>query len=363
MHRRSFLQGLAAAAAGASAVPLLAATAGGQKSVPPKIRLGMDNFAVRAMGWKAADLISYAEKLKLDALLISDLDAFESLENAGYLHEMKAKAADADLRLYLGTWSICPTSKTFRPNRGTAEEHLRLGIRTAQQLDSPVLRVILGNSEDRKTEGGIKARMADTVAVLKACRRDALNAGITIAVENHSGDMHSWELRELIETAGRDFVGANLDSGNAAWTLEDPADVLETLGPVAVCSSLRDNMIWETPEGATVQWTAAGDGLIDWKAYAQRWKQLCPRAPIIIETISGAQRAFPYKKPEFWQHYDQRPEKLAKFEALAKKGKPLTPFRAPQGEAGRKANQDYQKAELEKSITYLRSQIGLGLKT
>jgi sugar phosphate isomerase/epimerase len=362
MHRRSFLHGLAATAAGAATLPALVSAAEKRSASGAKIKLGMDNFAVRAMGWKAPDLIDYAASLKLDTLLISDLDAFESLDDAK-LREVKRKADDAGIALYLGSWSICPTSKVFRPNRGTAEEHLRLGLRAAKTLGSPVFRVVLGNSEDRKSEGGIKARIADAVAVLKSCRSDALNAGVMIAMENHSGDMHSWELRELIETAGRDFVGANMDSGNAAWTLEDPADVLETLGPVTLCSSLRDNMIWETPEGAAVQWTAAGDGLIDWKAYAQRWMQLCPKTPIMIETISGAQRAFPYKQPEFWKFYDKRPDKLAKFEALAKRGKPLTAFRPPQGPEGRKASQDQQKAELEKSISYLRKEIGLGVRS
>jgi 3-oxoisoapionate decarboxylase len=321
----------------------------------------MDNFAVRAMAWKAPELIDYAAGLKLDTLLISDLDAFTSLDDAA-LRDVKRKADEAGIALYVGSWSICPTSKQFRPNRGTAEQHLRLGIRVAKALGSPVFRVVLGNMEDRKTEGGIKARIADTIATLKTCRKDARDAGIMIAMENHAGDMHSWELRDLIETAGRDFVGANIDSGNAAWTLEDPMDVLETLGPVTICSSLRDNMIWETPEGAAVQWTAVGDGLIDWQAYTKRWAQLCPKVPIMIETISGSQRAFPYKQPEFWKFYDKRPEKLAKFEALAKRGKPLTPFRVPQGDEGRKTTQDFQKAELEKSIAYLRKQIGIGAK-
>jgi sugar phosphate isomerase/epimerase len=294
--------------------------------------------------------------------LISDLDAFESLDNAR-LRDVKRRADDAGIGLYVGSWSICPTSKAFRPNRGTAEQHLRLGLRVAQALGSPVFRAVLGNMEDRKTEGGIQARIRDTVAVLKACRSDSLDTGIKIAMENHAGDMHSWELRELIEMAGRDFVGANIDSGNAAWTLEDPMDVLETLGPVTICSSLRDVMVWEIPEGAAVQWTAAGDGLIDWKAYAQRWGELCPNVPIMIETISGGQRQFPYRKPEFWTYYDRRPDKFAKFEALAKRGQPLEPFRAPPGDEGRKATQNFQKAELEKSITYLREEIGLGIKT
>ena len=195
------------------------------------------------------------------------------------------------------------------------------------------------------------------------CRADALKAGLKIAIENHGGDLHSWECRQLIEAAGTDFVGCNFDSGNAAWTLEDPMDALETLGPVTICSSLRDNMVWATPEGAAVQWTAAGDGLIDWKALAARWAQLCPQVPIMIETISGAQRAFPYKQPDFWKHYDRRPEKLAKFEALAARGRPLTAFKAPAGTEGKTVTQEFQKAEIAKSIAYLRREIGLGLHT
>src|SRR5688572_3057652 len=361
MHRRSFINGLAATAAVSASHSLIGASAR-PTATTPKSKLGMGNFGVRAMAWKAPALIDYAASMKLDTLLISDLDAFESLDD-GKLRDVKRKADDAGIALYVGSWSICPSSKVFRPNRGTAEQHLRLGIRVAKALGSPVFRAVLGNMEDRKTDGGIKARIVDTVAVLKACRADALTAGIKIAMENHAGDLHSWELRELIETAGRDFVGANIDSGNAAWTLEDPLDALETLGPVTVCSSLRDQMIWETPEGAAVQWTAAGDGLIDWKAYTKRWAELCPNVPIMIETISGSQRAFPYKQADFWKYYDKRPEKLAKFEALAKRGRPLTPFRAPQGDEGKKVTQEFQKAELEKSIAYLRKEIGLGLKT
>jgi sugar phosphate isomerase/epimerase len=354
MQRRHFLTGLAAATA---TVPLARAA----RPAGPKIALGIDNFAVRAMARKAPELIDYAASLKCDTLLISDLDALGSLDDAN-LRAIRRKADEAGIGLYAGSWSICPTSKSFRKNWGTAEEHLRLGLRVAKTLGSPVFRVVLGSMDDRKTEGGIRARIADTVAVLKACRADALAAGVKVAIENHAGDMHSWELLDLINAAGRDFVGANIDSGNAAWTLEDPMDVLETLGPVTLCSSLRDDMAWETPEGAAVQWTAAGEGLIDWKAYAARWAQLCPKTPIMIETISGGPRMFPYKQPEFWRHYDKRPEKLAKFEAMMRRGRQIPAFKAPPGPEGRKATQDHQRSELEKSIRYLRETVGLGLR-
>ncbi|MDZ4850624.1 MAG: sugar phosphate isomerase/epimerase [Pirellulaceae bacterium] len=356
MKRRSFLSSVAVAAVAASHKPLLAA----QTTTGHKIGLGMDNFAVREMGLKATGLLDHAASLKLDSLFISDLDAFESLDD-GYLGDVKRKADELGIALYVGTWSICPTSKSFRTNRGTAEEHLRLGLRVAKTLGSPVIRVVLGTGNDRKTEGGIQARIVDTVAVLKACRTQALDMGIKVAVENHAGDMHSWELVQLIESAGSDFVGANFDSGNAAFTLEDPHDAFENLGKYTICSSLRDYMVWETPEGATAQWTAAGEGLIDWKKLAVRWSELCPNVPIMIETMYG-RRDFPYKTADFWEHYDKRPESLRKFEAMAKRGKPIE-ARKPSG-----PNQDklevieYQKGELARSIAYLRNEIGLGMK-
>ncbi len=353
--RRAFLKTMSVAGLGlATGLPAL-----GQER---KIKLGLDNFAVRAMGWKAPALIDYAASLRLDSLFISDLDAFESLE-PGYLKEVRAKAADHGLQLHVGTWSICPSSTRFRSNHGTAQEHLALGIRVAKALGSPVIRVILGSAEDRKSEGGIERHIENTVKVCKALRSQALDAGVKIAVENHAGDMQAWELAGLIEAAGKEYVGANIDSGNAAWTLEDPLVNLEILGPYAVTTSLRDSMIWETADGAKSQWTAMGDGIVDFKAYFARFAELCPGVPVHIETISGFPREFPYLKPEFWKPYPKvRAAEFARFVALARKGRPIPPFEAPPGKDKKVAEQEFQKAELERSLRYCKEELGLGLK-
>jgi len=336
--------------------------AAARPAVPKRnLALGLDNFAVRAMGWKAPELIDYAASLGLDVLLISDLEAFGPLEPAA-LREVRRRAQDQGIGLYAGSWSICPTSPAFKPTWGTAEEHLRLGLRVASAVGSPIIRVVLGTRDDRKSPGGIAARVADTLAVLKACRSQALDSGVKIAIENHAGDLHSWELRALIEEAGTDYVGANFDTGNAAWTLEDPLDALERLGPVTLCSSLRDVMVWPIPEGAAIQWTAAGEGLIDWNALADRWTRLCPGVPIIIETISGFARTFAYRTDEFWRYYDRRLDVLARFESLANRGRTLPGFTAPPGAEGKPVTQAHQRAELERSLTFLREKIGLGLK-
>ena len=322
------------------------------------IRLGFDNFSVRAMGWKADALIDYGASLRLDSILISDLDAFESFEEA-YLKKVGARAEEMGMKIHAGTWSICPTSKTFKNKWGTAEEHLALGIRVAKALGSPVLRCVLGSGEDRKTEGGIEARIADTVKVCKACRSQAMDAGIKIAVENHAGDMQAWELVTLIEAAGKDYVGVNLDSGNAAWTMEDPLASFETLAPYVVTTSLRDSMLWPYEEGVKVQWTAMGEGLVDWKTYFQKFAVLCPKVPVNIETISGFSRPFPLYQPDYWKVWPKaRASDLARFMALARRGKALENHKSPDN----KAEQDYQKAELERSLKYCKEVLALGLK-
>ena len=119
MNRRQFIA--ASAAATATALPVLART-------PKPLRLGLDNFAVRAMGWNADELVDYAATLKCDSLFITDLFAFESF-TPRYLREVKRHADDKGIRLYVGSWSLCPTSVTLKKDWGTAAAHLALGVR------------------------------------------------------------------------------------------------------------------------------------------------------------------------------------------------------------------------------------------
>ncbi len=357
--RRSVVQGAGLTLAAATAPALAAASAEG--TARGKIKLGFDNYAVRSMKWKAKELVDHAASLRLDSLLISDLDAFDSLDDKP-LKDIRKRAADKGVQIHLGTWSVCPTSGTFKNKWGTAGEHLALGIRAARALGSPVLRVILGNSEDRKSEGGIRARIKDMVAVLKAHRGRAVDAHVKIAVENHAGDLQAHELLTLVEDAGKDFVGVNIDPGNAVWTMEDPVQHLERLGPYVVTSSMRDSMIWESDNGCTVQWTAMGAGVVDFKAYFARFAELCPGVPVHIETISGFNRELPTSKPEFWNLFpDARAADFARFVALAKNGKLMAPWRAPEGQDRDTAERAHQKAELDRSLTYCRS-LGLGTR-
>jgi len=363
-ERREFLRSLTGAGLGLTIDPGRVPQSNARRR---NIKLGFDNFSIRAFGWKAPQLLDYAAGQKVDTVLFSDLGVYERLTD-DYLREVKAKADDLGIEIQVGTGSICPTSNAYNPKLlGPADDHLALTIKVARALGSKVARCFLGRADDRKTPGGIEARMADTATVCRAVRSRAIDAGVKIAIENHAGDMQAWELVTLIEMAGKEYVGATLDSGNATWTLEDPRQNLEILGPYAVTTGLRDSMIWETPDGASVAWTALGDGLTDWNAYFDRFAQLCPGVPVQLEIISGLIRSYPYLKSDFWEPYPKaRAAEFAKFVQLAKRGRVVVPpsfMAGPAGPDRAAAEQRFQRTELEKSLRYCREVLGLGLRS
>ncbi len=353
-NRRAFLGSLAAMGA---AKLCLADT-------KRRIKLGFDNFSIRAFDWKAPQLIDYADSLKVDTLLLSNLEVYESLDT-DYLKKIRAQADRAAIELQVGTGSICPTSRSYNEKKwGKAEDHARLLIRTASRLGSPVARCYLGSRRDRDGDGGIQKHIDQTVKVLKAVKSEAEDAGVKIAVENHAGDMQARELVGLIEAAGKSFVGATMDPGNAAWTIEDPMVNLEILGPYVVTTGIRDTAVWETDSGAAAMWTNMGLGSVDWPKYVDRFAELCPGVPFVLEIISYKWgNESPYLKPEFWTRFpNARAAEFARFVALAKRGKKFElPPERPSGPTA--TEQLQQKFDLEASIKYSKEILGLGLKS
>jgi 3-oxoisoapionate decarboxylase len=354
MNRRSFLGSLTAMGmAGAVGSANTRADAPARN----KLRLGIDNFSIRDLRWKAPQLIEYAAAQEVSLLLLSDLDVYESLES-DYLKRVRAQADAAGVQLHVGTGSICPTSSSYNAQRwGPAVDHARLLLRTAATLGSPVARCYLGSRRDREGDGGIYRHIEETVKVLRAVRGEAENAGIKFAVENHAGDMQAWELVELIEAAGTGHVGATMDPGNSVWTIEDPMVTLELLGPYTVTTGIRDSMVWEIPDGAEAMWTNMGQGQTDWPAYIQRFQELCPTDVFILEIISYRWgHRMPYLQPAFWDQFPRaRASEFARFVALAKRGK------KPEPPPGRPSGPDsaQQRFDLEESLRYCRDTLGL----
>ena len=241
------------------------------QAAPGNIRLGFDTYSLRAFKWNATQFIEYAASQKLDSIQLSSLNDFESFEPA-YLARVKDQASRAGLQLDGGIGCICPSAKAWKDKDGTPTEYLTKGLRVSKAIGATAMRCYMGDSGDRLGPVSIDQHIENTVKALKTVRSIALDLGVKIGVENHSGDMQARELKTLIEEAGKDYVGACLDTGNPMWVMEDPLLTLEVLGPYTVTTHIRDSIVFEHPRGAAAQWVALGDGNIDFKKFVARYR-------------------------------------------------------------------------------------------
>jgi len=328
-----------------------------------KVPLGIGNHSLRALKPNAQQLIEYAIEHKLDSVQFNTLKAFESLEHS-YLAKLKKLAKANEIRIYVGLGSICEKSGKFSDRYGDAKTLLKEGIRVARVLESPNIGVRIGILADRYTNGGIKPKIEEVVRLMKSFRKPVIDAGIKFAFENHAGDMRSKELLELINETGTDICGAFFDPGNAIYAMEDPKHAMELLGKHIINCQARDVMVWASDDGAVFQWTAVGEGLMDYQFFTKYLSENCPDVPVHVETISNSPRSIPYLRSEYWDGFpDLNASGIVDFLKLVKQGQPLEFLKPSAGRNQKDFDIELQQFELLKSLDYLRKYCNAGLKS
>jgi sugar phosphate isomerase/epimerase len=366
MNRRSFIQ-LASSVALAATPGKAALRASITASAPIKrLRLGIDCYSLNGYGWKAIQLLDYAAGLKLDAIQ-TNLNDFESLDD-DYLRSVKEHADRVGVMIEPGISAICKLSNRWNAKRqGTPTEHLLLGLRLAKALGACAVKCYLGNAADRHGSTPIPAMMEATIEALRTVRSQAVDAGVKFALETH-GDLLAREAKTIIEEAGSDFVGCCLDTGNPVALAEDPLMTLEVLGPYTVTTHIRDSAVYEHTRGAAYQWTALGDGCIDYKAFVARFRELCPQAPLLMEIITGSSpRVLPYLEPDYWKAFPDMPAAdFARFLALAKNGQPfagsmMIGYGVKQPPEYQAALKQQKRVDLERSLEFAKKTLDVGV--
>jgi 3-oxoisoapionate decarboxylase len=357
MLRRTFLQSLPVAAA--------AVTASGAE-VP--VKLGFDTYSIRAFRWRAPQFLEFAASQKLDTIQFSSMEDYESYEPA-YLQKVKDQAARLNISIDSGMGCICPTSKSFPKNGRPARDQILEGLRVAKGVGATAMRCFLGSSADRLSPGGIEPHMEATIKLFRSVRSEALDLGVKIALENHSGDMQAREVKTIIEEAGKDYVASCLDTGNPMWCVEDPFVTLETLAPYVVTTHVRDSAVFEVPRGAAAQWVALGDGCVDFVKFVARFRELCPKSSMQLEIITGRPpTVLPYLETEFWKAFSKMPAwEFARFVELAKSGHPYmgpmviedVPGQHPQ--IMTEALKEQQRLDLVRSFDYAKKKLNVGI--
>ena len=371
MRRRAFIQSVAGGAM--AAMPVAAASA--QAGPAGRLRLGFDSFTLNGYGWTAIQYLDYAAKVQIDIAHLSDAKDYQSFEPA-YLAKVKDHAERLGVQIDGGLGCMCPDVPNYVTPANTAArkaagatdpvDWVRRCLRANKAVGAKVMRAFLGGGGDRG--GPIEKHIETCVKILRAVRTEAMDLGMKIGMENH-GDLQAWEMRELIEAAGKDFVGSCLDTGNSFTVAEDPMVTLETLGPYCVLTHIKDTVVYEHPRGAAVQGVALGDGTLDHVKFFDRFRQLCPDAPVNLEiSTGGAPRVMPYLEPDFWKPFPKaRAPEFAQFVALVKRGQPYMGSMMIAGRDQRPpeyaaAAKEQKRVDLERSLDYAKKVLKIGVR-
>lgn len=359
LTRRQF----AALALGASA-RLMA----GEPASPPARtwRLGLNTYCLRFQRWSDRQLFDYGAKQKVDALFLQDsLDA--GVMDPQHWARVRTWSKELDLRLETGGGVLLPGSPEAYPQ---AVSKLRKNIERAAAMGSPLVRTLIAGDRYHFPPGPVERHKETAIKILQEVRSQAMDAGVKIALENHK-DLFAWETREVIETAGKEFVGSYLDTGNPVFVAEDPMTTLEELGPYAVTFHLRDSVVYEVDGGVAVQWVPLGEGTPDFKAIAARAAEIMPaNVHVFCKPITARPPVIlPVFTEEFWTRWfpGGRSRDFSRFLALAKRGRPYDRAQLledtnrgrdrPTGEL-----KVQQLEHMERSLEYCRKTLNLGVR-
>lgn len=335
-------------------------------ALDPHQPLGLNTYSLRAFRWTDRTLLEFASGLKLDAVFLQDsldpeINQLEHWRNVG------AHAKELGLHIETGIGAILPQAPSYLE---MSRKQLRVGIDRAKACGSPIVRCLHAGDRAHLPAGTMEEHQALMIQLLRSMRSEVVDAGLKVAIENHK-DLQAWEMKQVIEGAGSDFVGSYLDTGNPVYVMEDPLTTLDVLGPHALTVHLRDSVIYEDPRGARVQWVPLGEGTIDFPAFIKRLHQINPSVYVYAKPITGRPAdLIPYYDRDFWKPYpNARAEDFTRFLDLARHGRPYQHDMVVEDVPGRAmpepfaaAMQFQQRDHLERSVLYARNVLNLGRK-
>ncbi len=327
--------------------------------------LGFNTYSVRAMRWQDLKLLEYGASLKLDAVYLQD--SIDPLNNdPAHWKALKETAARLALELNGGDAGALPRTPD---GMNATMQRLRDGIRHAVGIGSKLVRFRVAGDRASLPPGPVDKTMETMIRTLRSVRTEAMDAGVKFAIENHK-DLFCWQTRQVIDGAGKEFVGSYLDTGNPVFVMEDPLSTVETLGPVAVMLHLRDSVVYESHNGIAVQWVPLGEGVVDFKKIIAKAREVCPPIAVYNKPITGRPPlVLAIYDPEFMKSWtDMRAADLARFMALAKRGHPYEGLMVIEDVPGKIAEPvaaalQYQQVEhMELGVQYARKVLDLGVK-
>ncbi|MHB8524034.1 MAG: sugar phosphate isomerase/epimerase family protein [Limisphaerales bacterium] len=302
MTRRKMLGTLASAAPLVAAAPLLfSAEAANRK------RLGVCAYSYN-LHWKAARDGRPGARFK-DS--IEFLEYCRQLGAGGVQTDLSSRDAEgaAKLRAKAEACQMYLEGQVSLPQQESDVARFDADIRAAKEAGAEVVRTAMLSGRRYETFDSAEAfRKFETKSwdSLTLAEPIARKHRVKLAIENHK-DHRASELLGILKRAGSEYVGACVDLGNNLALLEEPMQVVETLGPVAFSTHVKDMAVQEDADGFLLSEVPLGDGFLELKRMLALLQQANPKIQFNLEMITRDPLKIPCLTQKYWATMEALP--------------------------------------------------------
>lgn len=227
------------------------------------------NAVVQKEKWSPVDFLEYAKSIALDGVELLDIYWKEKDTEMKQVLEALEKY-NLEVSAYDVTNNFVKASKQ---ERAREVEKIKVGIATAKQLGTKIVRVFCGDLHDNLS---YEEGQQWIVEGLKDCAQEAEIQQIYLAIENHgllAGK--SEQVEEIIQKVNSPYVKSTFDTGNFLLVHEDPTHAFNRLQKKIVHVHFKDFREkdpneqvrgFKSTEGAELIGTVPGDGQVDLSA-------------------------------------------------------------------------------------------------
>ena len=141
--------------------------------------------------------------------------------------------------------------------RGMMPDHLLMCLKTAEILNSPILRMVIDGQN-------FEPDIAEISAIIRDLLPEFKSRNIKLAIENHDR-FKAREFEKIIQNAGSDLVGICLDSVNSMGAGEGFEEVARILLPYTINFHVKDFTIRRVSHkmGIIIEGAPAGKGKLN----------------------------------------------------------------------------------------------------
>jgi sugar phosphate isomerase/epimerase len=244
------------------------------------------------------------------------------VRDEGYADTLRALADEAGM-------IVEGSSRTPDPDDPADLGRFEAELRTASRAGVSVVRtVMLGGRRYETFDSSAQFDLFRDRSARSLRQAEPLLAkfGIMLAVENHK-DFRSEEQLDLIRGIGSDRIGVCVDLGNNLALLEDPAETVRALAPMAMTCHVKDMAVAETSDGFLLSEVPLGRGLLDLPSLISTLRAARPECRFMLEMITRDPLRIPCLTEEYWSTLADLPGRdLARSLALVRRsdrGEPL----------------------------------------